>query len=283
MDTLTIATTGTRKPLKFYLWLKHLFEWHPLKGLTFAAFLAIAMTSPSPRPRPDTWCGSPSQHVANTVSQAAEIHNDTALLADFQKRVQKYVELHRRLEKPLPPLELSDDPAKICAAVAALKRELRAARIEAKRGDIFSNDIGQLFRGMILEALEDADPIELVAMFSEETPNPTALPRVNASYPGAAQLAVMPPRILLTLPELPEELRYGFMHRALILWDVHAELIVDFIPDAVPCFDPKHNGRCTQGGHISRNTGNGAQPRPAALARFSDQDVAASSFLSSSD
>ncbi len=134
-------------------------------------------------------------------------------------------------------LELSDDPAKICSAIGALKRELRAARIKGKRGDIFTNGIGELVRRVILEALKDADPVELLAMFAEEDPNPTALPRVNASYPGAAQIAVMPGRILLALPELPEELRYSFMHRALILWDVHAELIVDFIPDAIPYSD----------------------------------------------
>ena len=44
----------------------------------------------------------------------------------------------------------------------------------------------------------------------------------------------MPTRLLLALPALPEELQYRFMNRALILWDVHAELIVDFIPDVIP-------------------------------------------------
>ncbi|HEX2524281.1 MAG TPA: hypothetical protein VHP35_19385 [Terriglobia bacterium] len=237
MDTLTTATTGRRKPLKIYSWLRNLLVKEPLKGIAFATSFGIMVAGSSLHPGPDIWSGSPSQHAANATWQATEIHDDTALLADFQKRVQKYVELHRRLEKLLPPLELSDDPAKICSAIGALKRELRAARIKGKRGDIFTNDIGELFRRVILEALKDADPVELLAMFAEEDPNPTALPRVNASYPGAAQIAVMPGRILLALPELPEELRYSFMHRALILWDVHAELIVDFIPDAIPYSD----------------------------------------------
>jgi hypothetical protein len=240
MDTLTIATTtGTRKPLKIYSWLKRLFEGQPLKRINVTTLFTIVLAGSSlcPALDTDTWCGSPSQHAVNTAWRAAEIHDDTALLADFQKRVQKYVEMHRRLERCLPPLELSDDPAKICSAIGALKRELRAARIKGKRGDIFTNDIGELFRRVILEALKDADPVELLAMFAEEDPNPTALPRVNRSYPGAAQIAVMPGRILLALPELPEGLRYGFMHRALILWDVHAELIVDFIPDAIPYSD----------------------------------------------
>jgi hypothetical protein len=216
------------------------FGGQPLKRITFATSFTILLAGSSlfTGLNADTWYGSPRQHAVNTAWGAAEIHDDSALFADFQTHVQKYVELHRRLERFLPPLEPSDDPGKICAAIGALKRELRADRIEAKRGDIFTDDIAELFRRVILEALEDADAVELLAMFAEENPKPTVLPRVNAAYPEAAPIAFMPPRILLALPELPEELRYSFMYRALILWDVHAELIVDFIPDAVPCSDP---------------------------------------------
>jgi hypothetical protein len=35
--------------------------------------------------------------------------------------------------------------------------------------------------------------------------------------------------MLCSLPQLPEELQFRFMNRDLILWDVHANLIVDFI------------------------------------------------------
>ena len=40
----------------------------------------------------------------------------------------------------------------------------------------------------------------------------------------------MPPSILLNLPKLPEELEYRFVGPHLILHDVNANLIVDFIP-----------------------------------------------------
>jgi hypothetical protein len=42
------------------------------------------------------------------------------------------------------------------------------------------------------------------------------------------------PSILCALPPLPDELQYRFAGRTLILWDVHADLIVDLLPGALP-------------------------------------------------
>jgi hypothetical protein len=38
---------------------------------------------------------------------------------------------------------------------------------------------------------------------------------------------------LAALPKLPKELEYRFLGRDLVLWDLHAGLIVDFIPRAL--------------------------------------------------
>ena len=57
---------------------------------------------------------------------------------------------------------------------------------------------------------------------------------VNAVYPDAAPFSTVPPSLLLKLPPLPEEARYRFVGRALILRDTEANVILDFIPDVVP-------------------------------------------------
>ena len=44
----------------------------------------------------------------------------------------------------------------------------------------------------------------------------------------------MPPQILKALPPLPEELDYRFIETSLILLDVHAHIIVDYLTGAVP-------------------------------------------------
>lgn len=43
----------------------------------------------------------------------------------------------------------------------------------------------------------------------------------------------MPPCLLAALPPLPEELGYRFLAGDLVLVDLHARLIVDFIPRAL--------------------------------------------------
>ena len=47
-------------------------------------------------------------------------------------------------------------------------------------------------------------------------------------------LTSVPPQVLQTLPKLTEDLEYRFIGDALILLDVHAHVIVDFIEDAMP-------------------------------------------------
>ena len=63
-------------------------------------------------------------------------------------------------------------------------------------------------------------------------------PTVNALYPEKAALATVPPLILVNLPRLPDGLEYRFMGRDLILRDREANVIIDFIPGAVPIIKP---------------------------------------------
>ena len=44
----------------------------------------------------------------------------------------------------------------------------------------------------------------------------------------------MPVNVLCQLPSLPTELEYRFVNRDIVLWDVHADLVVDIIPNALP-------------------------------------------------
>jgi hypothetical protein len=49
--------------------------------------------------------------------------------------------------------------------------------------------------------------------------------------------ASMPPQLLQLLPPLPAGLEYRFIDCDLILWDPHANLIIDFIPHALSLWD----------------------------------------------
>ena len=62
---------------------------------------------------------------------------------------------------------------------------------------------------------------------------PTTL-RVNDVYPEEIPLTTMPPTLLRLLPALPMELAYRIIGRALVLQDIKTNVIVDFLPDAIP-------------------------------------------------
>jgi hypothetical protein len=67
----------------------------------------------------------------------------------------------------------------------------------------------------------------------DENPGPIRL-RVNGRYPDTVPLTTMPPKVLAALPKLPSSLEYRFIGERLILLDVPAHLVVDFIEDALP-------------------------------------------------
>ena len=67
---------------------------------------------------------------------------------------------------------------------------------------------------------------------------------VNANYPEAAPVATVPPSVLLSLPHVPQEfVEYRFVNRDLVLRDVGANMIIDFIPRAAPPLTPAKPGK----------------------------------------
>ena len=154
------------------------------------------------------------------------------IVADFSARVWDYSELRSELEKGLPPLTVTDNPAEIRRAVRALAKRIRVARAEAREGDMFTPTISVEFRkALILEmnantwaAIMDDNPGE----FSNQ---------INDTYPEGKPLSTVPPNILAALPRLPQDIQYRFLGRHLILLDTRANLILDRIPYAIQCRD----------------------------------------------
>ena len=162
------------------------------------------------------------------------INPDAQLLQDFQARVSKYMDLHKRLERESPPLKETTDPARIEASQEVLAEKIRAARRDARPGDIFTPEIRILFRRLMYPEVKGADGAETKAMIKQDAPAAGSVPfKVNAKYPETQPLPSMPPSLLAALPKLPEDLEYRIISAHLILLDVHAGIIVDFMPNAI--------------------------------------------------
>lgn len=161
-----------------------------------------------------------------------KVNADALVLQDFKQRIDKYMELHKRLEKDTPPLKKVDDPAKIQASQQALAAAIRSERAGAKQGDIFTPEIAERLRRLIHPEVTGAKGAKTKEAIKEDAP-PAVVLKVNTPYTADA-LPTVPPNVLANLPQLPEDLEYRILGRDLILRDVHANLIVDFVPRIIP-------------------------------------------------
>lgn len=172
--------------------------------------------------------------VAGVAGQADTTKQEAAALARFDTRVAEYVTLHRRLEGPVPPQQLSDDMRVVRAAMDTLARVITDERKNAQRGDLFAPDVVTVFRARIAGCLPADELEEIVA--EREPWDPVVIPplQVNGRWPVGVPYNFVPPQLLASLPRLPSELQYRIVGRSLVLWDHHADLVVDYLPDAFP-------------------------------------------------
>ena len=110
----------------------------------------------------------------------------------------------------------------------ALGNAIRAARAAAQPGDIITRQAAAEFRRLIKKEYQSRNREER-KIFLDEVPH--FRPKVNQTYPSAWPLATFPTSLLDVLPKLPDVLEYRILDEALILRDVKANIVVDFILD----------------------------------------------------
>ena len=120
-------------------------------------------------------------------------------------------------------------------AIDAMQSGIRSARSGARRGAIFTEDVGRLIRGRLKTRLVDCgDTVEDVLAFVNEERLPgVPKPRINEPFPWELGSAMWP-SFLAVLPPLPDELQYRFADRDLVLVDIHSDLVVDILVNALP-------------------------------------------------
>jgi hypothetical protein len=161
------------------------------------------------------------------------VNPDALIVGDFEKRVTDYVNLQKNMAKGLPAPKPTVEPQNIIDHQHELAKRIRAARHQAKQGDIFTPEISKEFHrllgfakqgdndGHIKKSLERAEPVRLTL-------------RVNEAYPADVPLQSTPATILMNLPSLPPGLEYRIASHALVLRDATANIVIDLIPNAVP-------------------------------------------------
>jgi hypothetical protein len=193
----------------------------------------------------------PTPKISTATKEKAAEQNanpDALVLADFQKRIDAYMAIHKEAAKDAPPRKETKNAAEIKPAQDALGARIRAARATAKQGDIVTPEIQNKFRRLMYPVVTSPAPQgtagkevkkdikeelkENAEERKEEGGKPVVM-KVNATYPGDTPLPTTPPQVLMNLPKLPEQLEYRLIGKNLIIRDVEANIIIDFVPNAI--------------------------------------------------
>ncbi len=156
-------------------------------------------------------------------------------VAEFDASVDRYVALHRHIDGALPPEQMFDDAEEMYAARERRRSLILAARPGVGQGNVFTPGVDQAFIDALAFAIAECahDPADILADINAERLPDTPEPRVNGRYPWGLASAMWP-TLLRVLPPLPEELEYRFSNRDLVLIDVHANIVVDILENALP-------------------------------------------------
>jgi hypothetical protein len=167
------------------------------------------------------------------AQEKPRVNADAALSVEFLDGVRQYVELHRKLEATLPPRPEHATPAEIQAHENALAKLIVQARSRAKQGDLLPQKVRAYLRRQIGGVLRGPDGAGIRQSIMEDNPGRVQL-KVNARYPDGLPITTMPAPILGALPKLPEHVEYRFVGDRLVLLDVHSQLVMDYMTDALP-------------------------------------------------
>lgn len=171
-------------------------------------------------------------HRAQTPSTLSPANK--RIVDTFERRAKQYVKMREQLEEKMPKLSKEAKPEEIQLHKKQFQDRVRAARVGAKHGDVFTPQASALIRAIIKDEFKGRERVELRDTVLREADTKSVPLRVNYPYPETQELLEMPATLLLRLPQLPKQLRYRFVGPNLLLVDRENGLIVDYMTNALP-------------------------------------------------
>lgn len=152
----------------------------------------------------------------------------------FLKACKDYLSMEHNL--PVAQLKPTADVQELDRRRVQLRTAVQQARPNAKQGDIFTAQTEPVFRMLLAHSMMGSEGAKIRTSLEHAEPLAPKAVAVNAVYPTAEgqPLQSTPPSLLAKLPVLPKGLEYRVAGRTLVLRDTEANLIVDYLPDALP-------------------------------------------------
>jgi hypothetical protein len=195
---------------------------HKQSLLMIVALCLIVVPSPGPK-----------IHGFSSAAQTQFTEEQKQAFALFDKRVKEYLQQRERVRKQLPKLAKEAKPEEIQAYQVNFANALRAARVNAKPGDLFVPLVAEHIRKLIKTEYSGTERAQLRKTILEAETKGVPL-RVNYPYPDSKEFSQIPPPLLLKLPQLPKEVKYRFVNYHLLLVDSDNDLIIDYMTKALP-------------------------------------------------
>ena len=190
------------------------------KLLSFAV-LGIVLSLPSL-----LWASGSQAAAGMSAAEAAAVKQ-------FDAEIAKYMRLRQKLRSEVQGPVGNSSSSQVTNASDALAGAIERSRQGAQVGTIFSEPIATVIKRRIANAVRTENLVAVLADIDDEGKSSMA-PKVHLRLPVSAQMATMPASLLKVLPTLPKEVEYRILGRYLIIRDVDASLILDYIPLAVP-------------------------------------------------
>lgn len=176
--------------------------------------------------------GPPPQSVS-APQPGSSPPDDAAAIKQFDDAIAQYLALRQALRSEVPGPVKDSTAVQLNSASDALAGAIQRSRPKAQAGAIFSEPVAAAIKRRINDLVRAGKLAAVLAGIDDDgAASPT--PAVHLRLPSSVQLATMPPSLLAVLPPLPRELEYRIVGHNLVLRDVDASLLLDYIPNAVP-------------------------------------------------
>ena len=159
---------------------------------------------------------------------------DAKALLSFHDRLVTYMAVHKQAMAELGynGNKITSDPAQLVKRQQDIAERIGTLRKQANEGELFTPEI----RTYLARALESAyltnpqgisTSLDCVPTLVEEKIKP------NAVYPDVVGYSIVPPTMLLHIPDLPAELEYRIVNKDLLIRDIEGNMIVDVMRNSI--------------------------------------------------
>lgn len=171
----------------------------------------------------------PAATAQTTVSSS-----DQKVLRDFSKQAKDYINKEHSLAAD--KMKPTSDVSQLEQQRKQLREAVQQSRPNAQQGDFFTPEAAKVFRRLLASVLNGPASAKIRSSLNHAEPGAPTDFRVNAEFPNknGEPIQSVPPTVLKILPALPKGIEYCIAGSVLALRDSRANMVVDFLPNALP-------------------------------------------------